>query len=101
MPIPTVRPPRIRDYEDQYQREARDAIRDLDQPGARRLTVGPQALSGTTTLVRHGLGRIPTGWLIIDKTAQADVWRDTTQTMTKDVIPLKASGAVTVTLQFW
>lgn len=101
MPIPTVRPPKIRDYEDQYQREAREAIKALDAPGSRRLTVKGQALSGTTTLVRHGLGRIPVGWLIIDKTAQADVWRDTTQAMTNDIIPLKASGAVTVDLQFW
>lgn len=101
MPIPTIRPPKIRDYEDQYQREAREAIKRLDQPGTRRLTVGPQALSGTTTLVRHGLGKIPIGWIIIDKNAQADVWRDPAIASTNDIIALKASGAVTVTLQVW
>ncbi len=101
MPLPTIRPPKIRDYDDQYQREARSAIRDLDAPGTRRIVVKGQALVAGVTLVRHGLGKIPVGWAVIDKTANADVWRDTTVATTNDVIPLRATGAVTVDLQFW
>jgi hypothetical protein len=101
MPTPVVRPPKIQDYEDTYQRQARKAIKDLDSPGLRKVTVGPIALGVTTVLVPHQLGRQPVGWQIIDKNAQADVWRDPSGSITSDFIPLKASATVTVTLQLW
>lgn len=102
MGIPVVRPPKIRDHEDQYQRDARNAIRDLDVPGARKIMVrGVVLASGVTNRVAHGLGRIPTNWLVVDKNAQADVWRDTSFTATNDLIGFRASAAVTVDIQFW
>ena len=101
MGIPTVRPPVVSDYSDTNQRQTRTAIKALDQPGTRKVTVKGVALSGTTVRVPHQLGRIPTGWQVTDKTAQADIWRDATVPMSSDSIPLKASAAVTVDLVFW
>ena len=102
MPLPVVRPPKIRDYDDRYQREARQAIKDLDVAGSRRLTVKAVVLTtGVVNLVPHQLGRKPVGWLVIDKNAQADVWRDATVATSQDKIPLRSSANVTVDLQFW
>jgi hypothetical protein len=101
MPVPTVRPPIVTDYDDQNQRQTRTAIKALDQPGNRKVIVKGVALSGTTVRVPHQLGRLPTAWQVIDKTAQADVWRDTASPVSSDSIPLKASAAVTVDLIFW
>jgi hypothetical protein len=53
-------------------------------------------LSGTETKVEHGLGRLPCGWVVQDKTANQNVWRS--GEMTARHIPLTASAAVTVTL---
>lgn len=101
MSLPPVRPPRQRDPDDLSQRDAKSAIKQLDQPGVRKVTVTGVQLSGTTVKVPHQLGRVPVGWLVTDKNAQADVWRDISVTSTGDTIPLKASATVTVTLQFW
>ena|SRR5690349_21617659 len=102
MGIPTVRLPKIRDHEDQYQRDARNAIRDLDAPGARKVTIrGVVLTSGVVNRVAHQLGRIPLNWLVVDKNAQADVWRDTTFTATNDLFGLRSSATVTVDIQFW
>lgn len=96
-----VRPPSIKDTDDQFQREVRAAIKNLDDPSLRRVTVKQVALSTTTTLVPHRLGKQPVGWQISDQNAQADIWRDATLPVTGDTIPLKASAAVTVDLIFW
>lgn len=101
MGTPIVRPPAIRDREDQYQRDAREAIKQLDAPGARKITVSGVLLGTTTVLVNHQLGKKPVGWLVVSKNAQADIWSDSTQPTTSDKIPLKASATVTVDLQFW
>lgn len=101
MPLPTFRPPRIVDPGDTSQREIKTAVKQLDQPGTRRVTVTGVKLGTSTVRVPHQLGRVPVGWSISDKDAQADVWRDSTISMTGDFIPLKASATVTVTLQFW
>jgi hypothetical protein len=101
MGIPTVRLPSVRDPDDRYQREARSAIKSLDSPGIRKVTVANVTLGVATVNVPHQLSKIPVGWLVIDKNAQADVWRDTTVNQTNDTIPLKASATVVVTLQFW
>lgn len=56
-------------------------------------------LGATTIGVPHGLGRKFSGWVLIDKTSSANVWRDTTSTADPEkFIPLQASGAVTVKL---
>lgn len=101
MSIPQVRPPIIRDVDDLFQRDARTSIKTLDTAGLRRSTVKGVALGTATVKVPHQLGKIPVGWTIIDKTAQGDVWRDTTVATTQDFLALKASASVTVDLQFW
>lgn len=101
MALPTVRPPRIRDTDDLSERETKTAVKGLDQPGVRKITVTGVQLGGTTVRVPHQLGRVPVGWQVTDKNAQADIWRDASIPSTGDTIPLKASATVTVTLQFW
>ena len=98
--LPRVKAPTIRDHDDRYQRDARTAIKALDQPGVQRSTV-VVTLGATTVQVAHRLGKAPIAWQLVDKNAQADVWRDPTFSVTTDTIPLKASGTVTVTVQFW
>jgi|ERR1700759_2067623 len=100
MGIPVVKPP-LADPGSQTQRDTRTAIKALDAAGVRKITVHSIALGTTTVAVAHQLGKKPVGWQIIDKNAQADVWRDSTQTTTNDTIPLKASATVTVDIQFW
>lgn len=101
MGIPTVRPPPIRDREDQYQRDARAAIKALDSPGLRKIVIKGVTLTTTTKNVPHQLGRIPVGWQVIDINALATVCRDPAVATTNDTIPLKASATVTVDIQFW
>jgi len=101
MALTPVRLPTVLDTKDQFQREVRDALKTLDERGVRKLTITGVALTTATTLVAHQLGRKPVGWLVIDKTAQADVWRDATVEVSADKIPLRASASVTVDIQFW
>jgi len=101
MPLPTLRPPRIVDPGNQSQREVKTAVKQLDQPGVRKVTVTGVKLGTSTVKVPHQLGKIPTAWIIVDRDSPAIVWRDIASTMTGDVIPLVASASVTVTLQFW
>jgi hypothetical protein len=96
-----VKLPIQRDVNDLFEREARRAIRLLDDPLLRRTSVKSVTLGATTVKVKHQLGKIPTGWLVSDKTASADVWRDATVPSTADYIALKATGTVTVDLIFW
>lgn len=101
MGIAPIRPPVITNFDDQNQRQTRAAIKDLTQPGSQRVVVRAVTLGTTTARVPHQLGRLPTAWQVTDKTAQADIWRDPSIPMTSDIIPLKASAAVTVDLIFW
>lgn len=101
MSIPQIRPPIVRDTDDLFQRDSRTAIKTLDTAGLRRSTVKAVSLGTTTVKVPHQLGKLPIGWVVIDKTAQGDVWRDTTIATTQDYIALKASASVIVDLQFW
>lgn len=54
-------------------------------------------LGSTATQVPHTLGREPQGWIIVNKTANADVWQSGT-TLSKSFITLQASTTVTVDL---
>lgn len=98
MPIKPVKAPLIRDHEDQYQRDARQAIKSLDTPGLKRSTV-TVTLGVSVNNVAHQLGKIPVAWQVVDRNANAVIWR--TGTANSDTIPLQASATVTVTLQFW
>ena len=58
--------------------------------------------SGVDTLVNHGLNRVVTGWIVIDKNGVGDVYQSTTT----NVIPaasiiLKSSATVTVSVLFF
>lgn len=102
MPTPVLRTPRIIDPGDQSQRQIRTAVKQLDQPGTRRITVANVKMTGgVSTKVAHQLGKVPVGWIVTDKNAQADVWRDPAVSPTGDFIALLSSATVTVTLQFW
>lgn len=54
-------------------------------------------LSSTATQVPHTLGREPQGWIIVNKTANANVWQSSTD-LSKSFLTLTASGAVKVDL---
>ncbi len=61
--------------------------------------VGVDLASASTTLVKHGLGRKPRGWVVISRDANSTVWEDTTNTASRKVwLPLKCSADVTVKL---
>jgi len=57
------------------------------------------AIGTSPTAVDHGLGREPLGWMLVDKTAAADVWRSTTTSIApKKLLMLVASAPITATL---
>lgn len=57
------------------------------------------ALTAATSLVPHTLKRAYVGWLVIDNTASASIYRDTTSAApTNQVIALKASANTTVNI---
>ena len=90
---PKVRPPQIRDREDQFQRETREAIVALDASLVRKVTVRDVVLPAATTVqVPHGLGRVPVGWEVVDRDAGATVFRDPTRRATPETIPLQATA---------
>lgn len=58
--------------------------------------------TGSTTSVAHGLGRKWSGWRVVDKTANAVVWRDATSSADSAVfLPLTCSANVTIDLEVW
>lgn len=61
-----------------------------------RLVTGISIVSGTPARVEHKLGRAIRGWLVVDKNANADVWRSTSTL--SDVLILNSSANVTLTL---
>lgn len=57
------------------------------------------ALTTSTKSVKHGLGRAPTGWLLVRKTANANVWDAQDSNAHPELtLDLVASGSVTVSL---
>jgi hypothetical protein len=45
--------------------------------------------------VQHGLGKVPEGWQVVSKNAQADIWAES---MDEKQIVFRASGPVTVSI---
>lgn len=92
--------PQIRDYENLFERDTRGALVELNsRPFLDGRLVEDVDLTTSQTKVAHGLGRIPKGWVVVDKTGNVDVWRDTTGTsQRKTFLYLKADAAVTVSL---
>ena len=52
-------------------------------------------LSASATAIGHKLGRIPQGWIVVDKNANEDIW---STDKTRSLLTLVASGDVTVTI---
>jgi hypothetical protein len=61
---------------------------------ANRIELSASVTTSNTT-IQHALGRVPSGWIIIDKDADARVWRIS---LNRDTIVLKASAAVNIKL---
>jgi len=62
--------------------------------------IGPfQLAAGVTQSIYHGLGRAFVGWIVVDKDAASDVFKDTTAPDSPTLsIPLQAVSNVNVTL---
>ncbi len=54
-------------------------------------------LTSAVTQVAHGLGREPLGWIIVNKTANQDVWQPSND-LPRRFLNLQASGTVTVSI---
>lgn len=86
-------------------RRLEDAVDDVVRPLSSnplldgRLIEGVAITSGTTKLVDHGLGRAWRGWYVVDRNANANVYRDTaSRAEASRQLALLASATVTVTL---
>lgn len=62
-----------------------------------RLLVGVILTGGADTVINHGLGRVPQGWVLCDSNANSNVWRNAASTTT--TLTLRASNTVTVNLR--
>lgn len=52
--------------------------------------------SSAPTNVQHGLGRAIVGWLVVDKTSAAEVYRAPQGSLPISMLPLQASASTTV-----
>lgn len=52
----------------------------------------------SATNIAHGLGRPPIGWVIIDKNANATVWKPSASPQPSTLLTLQASTQVTISL---
>ena len=98
MPIKTA--PKIRIPEDLFQRDAKVALESLGRvdilQGAHLTEID---LTTGTTQVAHTLGRIPKGFIVVDQTANVNVWRDPDKTNQRTTfLYLIASADCTVSL---
>ena len=100
--VATIKPkaPKIHDIEDQFQRETRDAFRQLLlNPLLKGVLLENVNLTTGTTRVAHRLGRPARGFFVVDMTSNQRVWRDGSDTTSPNVyISLIATAAVTVSL---
>lgn len=55
--------------------------------------------AASTTLIPHGLNRVPRGWRLVDNVADSRVWRDTTAALPERYLALKCSADTTVKLE--
>lgn len=95
-----MKTPIVRDTDDLFQRESADAIKALNgTPILRgRLLTGVKLTTGTYR-VPHGLSRPVIGFIVVDMTANTNVWRDATDVGSPQIfLPLISSVAATVSL---
>mgnify|MGYP001604000278 CR=1 FL=1 len=97
--MPKKQTPRQYDQNSLFERETRAVFTDLSQ---REILNGRLlenvAIGTTSTKVSHGLGRVPKGWVVVDRTTDTRVFRDSTGTERATYLTLKASTAATVSL---
>jgi hypothetical protein len=71
-----------------------------DRPWLQSLLVENVTIGTAATRVEHRLGKAYRGWRVIDKQADARVWRDTTATEdTSRYLVLLASASVVISLE--
>jgi len=66
----------------------------VDDPVLTRVTI-TASIAATNTPIRHSLNRVPVGYLIVSKNANADIW---TVSLGRNEIVLIASAPVAVTM---
>lgn len=102
MPKIPVRPPTIRDPQDKFQRETNRTVKTLQAtPQDNKVYTKAVQIGTSSTPVKHGLGKIPTGWHVSDNTVGGIVSRDATVAMTADTINLAATVAGTYDIVFF
>jgi hypothetical protein len=57
-------------------------------------------VAGKVNEISHKLGKVPGGWFVLDKDAQADIWRDPV-TNNNDGIILNLRTSADVTIRIW
>ena len=89
--------PSVRNPEDLFQRDANQVISEINSnPLLKGVLAERVAVDVTVKQVRHSLGRVPKGFILIDSIADVRVWRSGDFTPTS--IPLIANAAATVSL---
>jgi hypothetical protein len=53
-------------------------------------------VQASTVTINHGLGAVPLGWLILDKDANADIWR-----VSWDEKTIVLDSNITVNIKIW
>jgi hypothetical protein len=82
-----------------FQREVREALQGVKRDPLTSFSVRKDVSIATTdTKVAHGMGKIPSGWMLTDKTANAVVWR---VAWDDEFVTFRASAAVTVSVRFF
>lgn len=102
MPIgfraPAFRPTGNRDI-DVFQREAADALQVLQKDPLLSFTERKNVNIGTSnTRVAHGLGRVPVGWIMTDRTGLGQVYR---VSWDSQFVTFVSSTLVTVSIRFF
>lgn len=89
--------PSVRDTGDLFQRDAKQVISVINSnPLLNGVLAERVAVDVTVKSVRHSLGRVPKGFILVDSTADIRVWRSGSATATS--LPLIANAAATVSL---
>ena len=65
-------------------------------PGIRSKPISLKVLANQRVIIKHELGRVPAGWLVIDSNRVVNVWRS--GPMDKKVIELIADQNADITL---
>lgn len=59
------------------------------------------ALVSGDNRVSHGLGRVPEGWIIVDRSMAATIYRDPDKITDSSTMTLTASGTILTTIWFF